>query len=56
MKNNNIEKYYTYPPLLVDISFQPVFDVNKTFASSNVYGNNIENSGTRVCIRFHSLS
>ena len=39
-----------------DMSFQPEFECNKTFASSNVYGNSIVCSGTRVCNRLHSLS
>ena len=37
-----------------DLSLQPVFEANKTFASSNVYGNSIEYSGARVCNRLHS--
>ena len=36
--------------------FQTVFKGNKTFTSSSVYGNSIENSVIRVCSRLHSLS
>ena len=36
--------------------FQPAFEDNKTFASSNVYGNSIEHSRNKVRNRLHSLS
>ena len=38
------------------MSFQHVNEGNKSFTSSNVYGNSIEYSGTNMCKTLHSLS
>ena len=39
-----------------NVCFQPVFEGNKSFASSKVYENSTEKSGTRVCDILKSLS
>ena len=38
------------------MSFQPVFEASKNFASSIIYGESIIYPGTRVCNTLHSWS
>ena len=55
--NNNTAKQYCKLATIIgkDMSFQPAFEGNKTFAFSIVYRKSIEYFGTRVCNRLHSL-